>query len=374
MSNEILDRQAEVVFGVNLASPKKNNFSESSSGDKESGVATDAANINVLGEIFKLEFYPLQSMDEESKLNLQNLVAPSLQPLLHQLHEHLGLNIGVVERICLVEESILGDIIFQIQREKGLKPDYTGQKGHYHTAAKTISYAVEEEKVKSVIVMNVNLFGGIIVAFQEGKPYHEWEVGQQLCYYILAHEYGHAKDNYIRKEISTDTTHSVEELDWEKWSEYYAPLLFNEFLACVIASKSVTPALQQNLIDAWHADIEKFTDILGRNKMSYLFDMREAIGAFWLLLVQLAKLLGHDRGEENLPAITYIKEWDDEEREKEHQSIINELGATLETFLENYPAIPSDKEITEKLTPYFIRLAATYSFFFGDDNEGMEND
>lgn len=56
------------------------------------------------------------------------------------------------------------------------------------------------------------------------------------------------------------------EENWERISAHYAPMLFNEYLACVVAAGSVTTRLQSDMLKNWQTDCKEFTDILNRKR------------------------------------------------------------------------------------------------------------
>jgi hypothetical protein len=381
MNDEIIQpSKREPVLTFNLQIGTERQPTEQSNIDLESlennagYVTTDSTGVKIHAEFFRVEVYTEKVLEQQGIENFTNLFSAHINYLIKKLNQDTGLKAGIVEQICLAEEALLGEVIFQVQHEKGLKPDYTGQKDYYHTAAKTISYFDKKGDVKNTIVFNVNFYGVLMVAFAENKPYDEWEVSQQLVYYMLAHECGHALDSTARKDISADSNMSVDEFDLEKWSLHYAPLLFNEYIASVIASSAVTSQLQNDMLVNWHNDSEKLIDNLLRRKFAYDFHFREVMNCFWIVLVQLAKLLAHHREDANFPNIQFMDEFEDEERQNEQLSIVNDLNNLLIGFRENYPQIPDDQAITEILTPIFERLAATYNFYFNNQELNSEDD
>lgn len=370
MNDEIKEpdkRDPVLTFNLQIGTEQESDkHSNTDSENNSAYVASDSSGVKTHAEFFRVEVYTETVLEPEGIENFTNLFSAHINRLIQKLNQDTGLTAGVVERICLVDESLLGEVIFQIQSEKGLKPEYTGQKDYYHTAAKTISHFDEKGNVKNTIVFNVNLYGVLMVAFAENKPYDEWGVSQQFVYYILAHECGHALDSIARKDVSVDSNMSADEFDLEKWSLHYAPLLLNEYLASVIASKAVTPQLQQDMLENWHNDSEELIDHLLQRRFAYDFHFREVMSCFWIVLVQLAKLLAHHREEADFPTIKFIDEFEDEERESEQLSIIDDLDKLLIGFRKAYPQIPDDESIAESLTPILERLAATYDFYFDD--------
>ena len=368
-------RQPDFVLQINLATPKPQSNEQSkeqtSTNTEDAGLklTTDDSTINVVGQLFRLEIYAEQPLTDDERANVQNWLTPTIVPLITMLHQHLSLQLEVFECLCLVESPILGEIIYQVQREKGLRPVYTGQEGYYHTAAKTVSYLTDEGKVKSTVICNFDIFGKTVEALRSGKPYSEWEVGEQLSYYVLAHEVGHVLDAYARKDVSVDETVGIEERDWEKISAHYAPMLFHEHLACVLASESVTAQLQTDMLDNWHEETEHLTSLLNRKRLAFASDVREIAGYFWIVLLQLAKLLGHDRDDEGFPAIAFgEEEWEELETIEARREIVAGLSQTLIEFRSNYPDTPSEEEITKLLTPYFLRLAASYGYYLREED------
>lgn len=360
-------REPVLTFNLQIGTEQQPDNQPNTDSENNSGYATsDSANVKNHAQFFRVEVYTERVLEPEEIENFTNLFSAHINHLINKLIQDTGLTAGVVERICLVDESLLGEVIFQIQSDIGLKPEYTGQKDYYHTAAKTISHFDESGDVKNTIVITINLYGVLMMAFAENKPYDEWGIPQQFVYYMLAHECGHALDNITRRDVSVDSDMSVDEFDLEKWSLHYAPLLLNEYLASAIASDAVTPQLQQDMLEHWHNDSEELIDHLLQRRFAYDFHFREVLACFWIVLVQLAKLLAHHREQAGFPPIKFVDEFEDEGRESEQLSIIDDLDKLLTGFHEVYPEIPDDQSVAKSLIPIIERLAATYDFYFDD--------
>lgn len=369
-------RQPDLTLQINLATPTSEAKAQTAVPRSTSGnelgleLAASDRNVEVLGQFFRFEVYAVQPFTDEHRLNVQDWLIPAIPPLLELLLSHLSLNLDILERICLVEPEILGEVIFQVQREKGLKPVYTGQDGYYHTAGKTISYATDGGRVKSTVICNLDIFGATIEALRKGEPYSEWTVEEQLSYYVTAHEIGHALDHWTRSEVSMDEAVSIgKEENWERISAHYAPMLFNEYLACVVAAGSVTTRLQSDMLKNWQTDCKEFTDILNRKRAAFVSDWKEVAGCFWILLLQLAKLLGHERSECGFPIIVFKEtDWEEAKPKETRRVIVKGMGETLVAIKANYPNLPSEGEIVARLTPYFLSLAASYGYFFREED------
>lgn len=324
-----------------------------------------------IDNILSLEFYSEDPLTEDSKANLQDWLLPELKPLVKLLFGHIPVSPAIVERICVVEPAILGEIIFQTQAEKNLKPDYTGQTGYYHTAAKTISYLNVEGKLQSTIICNLRFFSATVDALAKDMPYDEWNAEDQLAYYVLAHEYGHAFDSWTRKDVSADTLFDPEETNWEEIAKVSAPIVFNEYLACLIASPAVTPKLQAFMLKMLDDDLENFNNVLVRKRNSFCTDWGEVAHCYWTILIQLAKVIGHD--DETLPPIILGKDDDEnDDTKKSLELLIADFAAALNELKESYPDLPADQIVTEKLSPYFLRLAGIYKFFFREQDVPSE--
>ena len=206
MSDEITQSpKREPALTYNLQIGTREPTSKQSNLDLENNsnyVTTDSKDIEIKAEFFKVEVYTDRDLSEQEIANFNNLFVAHINHLIKKLNEDIKLTAGIVEKICLVGETLLGEVIFQVQGEKGLNPEYTGQKDYYHTAAKTISYLNEKGETASTIVINLDLYGAIMLAFAENKPYDEWNIPQQFVYYILAHECGHALDSVAKRKLS----------------------------------------------------------------------------------------------------------------------------------------------------------------------------
>lgn len=179
---------------------------------------------------------------------------------------------------------------------------------------------------------------------------------------------GHAIDFWMRKRLSTDYDASFDETDWEKMSDHYAIMVFEEYLACILSSRTVTETLQKDNIENWQNDADRFIQTLLRRRLSLVTNVSDIINVFWVIIVQLGKLLGNQHNKENFPKITFYNEYDDVEVIEKQRKIINSLAETLDGFIDNYPDVPEDSEIIEKLKPYFLELAGMYNFFFREED------
>lgn len=328
-------------------------------------VMTDPSEGNASVSLFSIEVYSNGKLNDAGRNNFIALINHALPDLVSLLREQEVLQVNTVHRLCVAEPDIMGDVIANVQASVGLKPDYT-KEGHYVVMGRTIGYRVAD-KVQSSIILNSDIFFNVINALAEARKYEEWDFGEHLSFYLMAHEFGHALDNCFREEISVDSALDDDDFDWERLGEHYAPMMLNEFTACRLASKAVTSAVQQDSIKAWEDDVEKFTDILIRKRNAFMTDFREVASAFWLILLQYSKLLGQDP--EAVKPPTYPNpEWEDPEIAAERNSVLTKLEDLMEGYAMNYPKIPSAAEITEELKPLFLALAGTHNFYFREED------
>lgn len=366
-------RQPEFSIQLNLGKSKEidnQDQSESKPGIRLEFQSEDSEK-EVLGQFFKFEFYSENPVEEQEKINYQNWFFGTLEPLVILLKENKLLELGSVDRVCFADGNIMGEVIFQIQKEKNLKPGFTGDKGHYVTGGKTISYLKDETggQVTSSIILNWGLFNEVIKNIYEKETYEDWDYSGQLSFNIFAHEIGHAIDFWIRKRITTDHEVSPDEIDWEKISDYYAPMVFEEYLACVISSSTVTEYLQKDNVENWQNDTDEFIQILLRKRFNFSSNTSETINVFWIILLQLGKILGNQRNKDGFSEIAFLHDEDDDERLiQEQKRIVLSFAETLDNLLDNYPEVPEETEIIERLKPHFLQLAGLYNFYFREED------
>ena len=319
---------------------------------------------------FVLECYGSGPIDEADRIGYQNWLVAVLEPFFRLLKKNNVLHFVVLDKICLADGGVLGEVIFQIQRERGLKPSFTGDKGHYVTGGKTVSYIKEgTDRVCSTVIFNWGLFNSIIGKLHAGEEYENWELDGQMVFNFFIHELGHAIDFFNRDVISTDSILDEEDEDWEKMAEHYAVMVFDEFMACLIAAPSITSQLMQSHIEAWQSDAEEFTQTLLKRRFYGQTRFSEVSNVFWILLMQLGKLIGNAHNHEDLPEITFLEDdYDDEETKAAKRKIISDLSETLYVLCENYPDVPSKLEITEKLKSQFLYFASIYNFYFREED------
>lgn len=370
-------RSPDFSIILNLGKPQTATAegSEISEPVPESGIrleyAADESKTELLGKFFTFEFYSEHAVYDESRNNYQNWFQAVLERLIIALHQAQVLHLGSVDRICFADADTLGEVIFQIQDEKGLQRGYTGNTGYHHTIGKTIAYRSGEdpERVISAIVFNWGLYNTVVDSLHQFPDSEDWSFEGKFVFNMFAHELAHARDFFFRKVVSTDPSITPEETDWEKISAYYSEILFEEYLACLLSSSTITSDVQKHNIESWQAETRDFIGSLLRRRHYLVAKPNESIITFWTILLQLAKLLGNDRGEDDLPEIVFsLEDYDEEQWVEEKSAIVAQLAASLEGFLENYPQVPPPEEITEKLKTVFLRLAAIYGYYFREED------
>jgi hypothetical protein len=331
--------------------------------------ADPEAGLKDLGNIFILELYPETAFNDEVRSNISNFLQQGIQTLtMDILHKQIDLKIGMIDVICVTEGIVMGDIIADIQESKGLKYEMTGKTGYYQTMGKTISYYSGNE-IRSSIVIDDAIWFNVITAINSGVPYEEWDYPAQLSCYLIAHEIGHAIDAQQRRQISEDMTVTEDETDWEVLSEHFAPLLYSEFIASLHGNPVITPKVQQDAIESWNEDFEKMVERLLTARNAFMSHIPTVIGYFWIILVQLAKLIGQEWNKEGLPEIKFEKpEWEDEEIAVRVRAVIDSLRLALVDLTKTYPENNDDAVVIERLKPVFLELAMIYNFYFREED------
>lgn len=300
-------------------------------------------------------------------------ISTFIQPLMNFINNFIQLNEIGLEAIIIADESKIGEAIFELQDSSGIKRSYTGQyKGYYATAGKTIAYLSNNEEVKSSVVILSNLFYEILGVMEQNSPFEEWGIDARFCFYIFVHELGHCYDNLLRKNIKEEEIDLESENNSEVLGKYYSSILISEFLASYYAGNTVTPDLQNHMIDNWREDSKKLVDDLLKRKMSFhSMAFTAASHSLWVILIQYAKLVGHKMTNKELPLCPTYYDWD---------SNINNIFVSLEeilrinftpvSLLENKvhnaqnPIFDLDKLAFEKFYPIWEKLANENEFFF----------
>lgn len=251
----------------------------------------------------RIEISPTLQPDDE---NFRQAIKTTIQDLILSAIETVEAQANDIDAVIITRQDDFGQTIHQLQSAAGVPQSYTNNDIHV-AAAKTI--AVQRDgHVVSTIVYRDNFMAeilGDIMGFNGEPTFGE---DAQFCYYLLAHEIGHCKDNALRSLSEGSEPHFDGEFRVEKVANYYCSIVLSELAACVHSAPAMTLSTYAQEKERWLVDRDKY---LKRVKESWQVYQRnhshlrnltfDSAQAFWIILLQYAKLAGSRIGNSNLP-------------------------------------------------------------------------
>ncbi len=289
-----------------------------------------------------------------------------------------------VDALTIADEDKLGQVIYEWQDRAGVRNGYTGAYGgELTTAAKTVARKTDNGTVISSIVLMSNFIYEIVDVIEGNVPVDEWNVEKQRCLYILAHERGHAHDNYLRRHIGEDKIDLTEERDPQAIGRHYAGLLASEFLACFYAAKIVSPELQAKMVEEWKDDAETYCDSVVKEKHRLSGNaFYYASHNLWFVMVQFAKLIGHRCGNRELPRSVFWDYADECERpvfDALEEFLVKSVAPappipTGATSISHEPTFDLDEYVFENLKPVWEKFCGCFGLEFSDEDDEDDKD
>lgn len=281
-------------------------------------------------------------------------------------YQFITLHPGAVERVVVADPDKLGETIFEFQDSASKARSYTGQKGYFHTVGKTIARRLPDGIVTSTVVIDSRLAYRMLEACIDDLPLDQWDNDLRHWLYCLVHELGHCIDNNLRGDDSDFTINLEEETDWRIITQHYCNVIIGEFLACWHSAQAITPELHQKMITDWHKHVSEMTDQVLRQKMAYYFIAgTNAAHVFWVVLLEYAKIIGHQINNQDLSP---VPPWPD--AEPEEVEVLNQFAAILPDIIADYPNIPAEETLLTRFLPLWHRLTEGYGFSFSAEEEG----
>lgn len=311
---------------------------------------------------FPLSFKLKENIDTEA-------IIPHIQTIFDYCSQYVDFAQAPVEQMMFADPDLLGETIYEFQDQAGRSRGYT--EGYLTVGAATIPRTLEDGRVTNTIVFNVAPLWRMIEACDQGLPLAEWDEFQQFWLYMLIHEFGHCRDNAVRKDL---TDRRLDPEEWEDYKElhtYYAGVLVHEFAACAHAGPSVSSALHRHMIENWHKLVDDVVDPLLTRKLSYAIIglMEDVANAFWVFMVEYAKLVGHTVTN---PALGEVPPWPLAGEKVE--PALEGIAEVLREIWAGYPDFPSEEQMLERLLPHWHTLTRAHGFIFKEEGEADEED
>jgi len=336
---------------------------------------------------FQLQFIGLYGfVNEDGTLDREN---PDFQKYfaaivaaIRYAYDCCDFNREAVDILAMSHPDHLGATIYDWQDKAGVRRSYTGNTGYVVTVAKTVPHRTEDGRVQSSIVMNAIFLGALVDVIAAETPIEDWEVEKQECLYLVAHEFGHAHDNALRLHLGENEIDLENEDDWVVISQHCAGVLTGEFLVCFYSSPVVTEKLQRNLIDRWHSPAEEVVRSVLNAKLNLLANVSLfAAHNLWFMIIEYAKLVGHNCGNSSLPRPALWKDADSDEQDvfkSIEEFLIMHLapnsGSEGQAHISQVPESNLEQFVFANLYPVWQKLCRSYGIYLKDEPDEESTD
>lgn len=314
----------------------------------------------------------IRMKDPPEGFNAQ-LLLPFFDDLLVLCLRFIDLPEGSLDTLVIADPENFGAAVYEYQDETGHTRRYT-DRGHYQAVGKTIPKRMPDETVTSTVIINMQIMDRLIEEFEGGAPYEDWDPQSRLWLYLIVHELGHCKDNYLTRSCEDNPFNFEDEFSVRAVAKYNVFILLSEFTACVLSARAAGPDVQQHMIDEWHQSMTELLDAIENQRTDYvsgyigLRQLADSVAhSFWAFTVQYAKLVGHSIGNSDaMPA----SEWNG--ARPEISELLKDLAAELRRLWDKYPSWPDESEIINRLLPFWHRFTEAYGYHFTENEKGSE--
>ena len=226
----------------------------------------------------KIEFYlqeHIPKISKEGKDKVRNFVRNKI----NQIVNELGTDTSILDKIIFADKERYGEAISSIDENE----DYTNSE-YGAGFGKTIM-----QNGKSSIIYKLEILNAIVTIGDKA----ELSKDEELPYYVLRHEIGHAIDNSLR---NPEKLKSEETFDERRISHFYIEVLISEFAANWNSTKQLSKVYFDELISSKIDNIKNYLKDIKNIKleMSYTLAQRKygVADRVWLNLMEISQLLG----------------------------------------------------------------------------------
>ena len=203
----------------------------------------------------------------------------------------VGVPTEAISKIVIVDAARFGAAIKSIAADERwtASESATG-------VAKTIP-RVDAVGVRSTVVIWAELFAGIVeLGVSPSSPSNRER--DHMCSYIVCHEFGHCKDNWLRGLAVSRPLSLWGEFRVKSVASYYIDILLSEFAACAHSAKALDAEILQweeanmDILPGMLEALRKMRGECASEPQSLWTLAFTASGTLWTALIQFAKLVG----------------------------------------------------------------------------------
>lgn len=197
-----------------------------------------------------------------------------------------------VGRIIVCGESRYGPTVASLKADAG----YTSNEIALGVG-KTIP-RIQGSAVVSDVVLRADIFGAFADVPGGVLAPETWPADVQQIFYVLCHEFGHARDHALRKDLFDPKDPRPGPFSISATGDYFGNIVLTEFAACRNAASVMTQSLfdyeMQTAAERRRATQDQADGFLaGYGDLTVRALSHAVCQAAWVFLVEIAKLYGH---------------------------------------------------------------------------------
>jgi hypothetical protein len=265
-----------------------------------------------------------------------------------------------IEAFVIIEADNFNTTVHQLQQDAGLLPSCTNNEIHV-AAAKTLAIRGDKQIINTIVFRD-DFMAAIVWDNMENNAWPVQSEEAQLSFYILAHEVGHTKDNTLRSLSDSNEPQLKTPFRIDNLAEYYSPILLSELAACVHSAPAMAANAYVQETKNWHDDVAQYLVRLKKSWWAYQQNNEllqelafDAAQAFWVMLIQYAKLVGSRIGNPTLPDF-------EPNLSRDVLIVMKEAAASIRQVWELYPNWTDPPD--DILLAYWQKLAGSYGYRF----------
>jgi hypothetical protein len=224
-------------------------------------------------------------------------IAAVVSPWIKNFAAQCGVNDQNVEQFVIADESHYAAAIQTISKSE-LFTNTNSLLG----VGKTIVARDERDTVRCDVVVRAEIASMMVEGVESGKAMDQWQLNSQIGAYVVAHELGHCRDYCERLDDADNAPLDTSTFRIAHFAKYYGRIAASEYAASHFSSFFVTqPLFDQFIVDDLNtvgSAVEEAHELRRKyRRTDELFQLAcTAASAYWLAIIQAAKLFGIRKG------------------------------------------------------------------------------
>jgi hypothetical protein len=284
--------------------------------------------------------------------------------------EQVGVAFESIEEVIVATPDRFGDVVARFDPSR----KYTNSRGLL-AVGKTIVHRKPNSPTSNTIFLQYSVVSWVFDSPKQfGRDFQAWPAEAQRNYYVLFHELGHCLDHANRPEPEDDGTYRTDDglravcEGLKNFCTYNHSMLLSELAACFFSGIAYTDGVRALDCEMNNNFVREQLNGLQRRTNESLPNMGEirweAMGLFWFVLFQQAKLTGAKLKNPDLSPKPITELWEMAAALPEIAKVLTLAESEMETAWKAYPEF--EPGFRDTLSAYFEKIAGLCGYRFQD--------